>query len=141
MVSPSTSDKDRRRFHRYPIPAQIRYAPREFGDNVPSDLWEGALVNISRSGAALKVMHRLGPGGVVEISIIKDNPPRCVSVTGKVVRCEPLPGLHLLSPEGTARRCYLVAVEFNRVLEIEELASLRESLKMDATLVEGEKRK
>jgi len=138
-MSSSEAEKDRRRHRRIPISADVRYAPRQFGSDTPSDLWEGLLVNISCSGAAIRVQHKLRRGGVLELSFIQTNPLRCLDVVGKVVRCEPLPGLHPLTPDGTARQCHLVAIEFTRLLDVEELAMLRESSPMDATVVEGSK--
>jgi len=139
-VSTGGEEKDRRRFRRYEISLPIRYAPRQYQSDVPPDLWEGTLVNISRSGAAIKLMHRLRRGGTLEISFIQHNPPRCVSVVGKVIRSELLPGLHALTLDGTARGAHLAAVEFARVLDIEELATLREAPALDATVVEKSKK-
>jgi hypothetical protein len=78
-------------------------------------------------------------GGVLEISFIKNNHLRCVSVSGKVVRCELLGGLHSLSPDATARPCHLVAIEFTRLLDVEEIAMLRDVQTLDATVVEKAK--
>jgi len=114
----------------------VRYAPRQLGSHVPPDLWEGRTLNVSRSGAALELAHRLRQDGMVELTLIQPNPPRCVSVVGKVVRCDPIPGSHSRDPNTTPRSCYLVAVEFTRTLDIEELTLLRESQPPDVTEIE-----
>lgn len=124
-----------------PILAVVRYAPRQFGSNVPPDLWEGKTINISRSGAALELPHILRRGGLVELSLIKSDPPRCVSVVGEVVRCERIPGGESIDTDGSPRARYLTGVEFTRTLEIEELSVLRESHPLEATEVERRKSK
>lgn len=140
-MSPSKSKKEKRRFQRIVVSVSVRYAPRQFGSNVPPDLWEGRTLNVSRSGAALELSHMLRRGGMVELTMIQSNPPRCVSAVGEVVRCEQIPGVHSIRPDGTGHTCYLVAVEFTRTLEIEELALLRESAPLDATEIEHRKNK
>jgi hypothetical protein len=115
----------------------VRYAPRQFGSNVPPDLWEGRTINISRSGAALELPHRLRDGGMVELTLIQSNPPRCVNIVGEVVRCARIPGISGTGTDGTpGGPLYMVAVQFQRILKIEELAMLRESRPLDATEVE-----
>ena len=138
-MSAAEQEKDRRRFRRLSFSAHVRYAPRQYGSDTPPDLWEGSLVNISRSGAAIKVLHRLRRGGVLEISFIKNNPLRCVSVIGKVIRCEPMSGLHSFSPDGTSRPCHFVAIEFSRLMDVEEIAMLRDAQALDATVAEKSK--
>jgi hypothetical protein len=119
---------ERRKHKRIDVKFAVRYAPRQFGSDVPPDLWEAQAVNISQSGAALKLPHRLRATGQVELSLMNHNPPRCISVIGEVVRSERLHGVDMKDAEGQARPAYLVAVEFTRLLEINELAMLRDTL-------------
>jgi hypothetical protein len=133
--------KDKRRFRRMPVLAVVRYAPRQFGSNVPPDLWEGKTLDISRSGAALDLPHILRCGGMVELSLIKSDPPRCVSVVGEVIRCDRIPGGDTTDADGSARARYLVGVNFTRTLEIEELSVLRETHRLDSTEVESRQHK
>jgi hypothetical protein len=115
----------------------VRYAPRQFGSDVPPDLWEGKTLDISRSGSALELPHRLRAGGMVELTVIQTNPPRCVNVVGEVVRCKQIPGRRVPHADGSpGGSLYAVAVQFTRVLEIDELATLRESCPLDATEIE-----
>jgi hypothetical protein len=139
MVTQPRSDTERRAYRRIPLSASVRYAPRQFADDVPPDLWEGRIINISRSGAAFKISTPLRDGGLVELSIIQANPPRCVSVVGKVVRCESMLEMDLTNPEGEPHRCHRVAVEFTRTLDIEEIALLRDTSTMAATVAASRK--
>lgn len=133
-------ESERRQFKRISVKALVRYAPRQYGSDVPPDLWEGQTINVSRSGAALNLPHRLRRGGAIEMSLIQSNPPRCVMVVGRVVRCERIPGGDRLEADGSTHPRYLVAVKFDRVLDIEELALLRESAAPEATEVERRKK-
>ena len=119
---------ERRKHKRIAVKFSVRYAPRQFGSDVPPDLWEAQAVNVSQSGAALKLPHRLRPTGQVELSLMNHNPPRCISIIGEVVRSERLHGVEMRDAEGEERPAYLVAVEFTRLLEINELAMLRDAL-------------
>lgn len=124
-MSTEKDPKEQRRYRRILVSASVRYAPRQFGSNIPPDLWEGRVVNISRSGAALKLSQRLHSGGLVEMAIIQSDPPRCLGVVGKVIRCEPMLEIDSADPNKTPLTCYLVAVEFTRTLDLEELSQLR----------------
>jgi len=139
MATQPRSETERRQYRRIPLSASVRYAPRQFADDVPPDLWEGRIINISRSGAAFKISTPLRAGGLVELSVIQANPPRCVSMLGKVVRCESMLEMDLTNPEGEPHRCHRVAVEFTRTLEIEEIALLRDTAPMAATVATSRK--
>jgi len=134
-VSDKKSKKERRQFRRIPLFVMVRYAPRQFGSNVPPDLWEGETQNISRSGAALKLPHRLRRGGRIELTFINGDPPRSISVVGDIVHCRRIPGAEIKADDGTPLPLYLVGVKFSRTLDLEELAMLRGQDSLDATEV------
>lgn len=110
-----------------PIPVVVRYAPRQYASEVPPDLWEGLTVDISRNGVAFELYRGLRHGGAIELSLIRFNPPHCVSVVGKVVHCRRIPGGDSVGADGTLRARYRAGVEFNHLLKTEDLVSLEES--------------
>ena len=136
-MSAASSQQDRRRRLRIPLAAVVRYAPRQLAASVPHELWEGLLINISQSGALMRLQHRLGLQGLVELTFIQASPPRCVSIVGKVVRCEIQPATERKDYAGTIALDHLVAVEFTRSLDPEEIALLRERSSLDATVAES----
>jgi hypothetical protein len=123
--------EERRRHPRVPIVLMVRYAPRQYGPDTPPELLVGQTVNISRMGVALEISHRLRLGGLIEMSLIQQNPLGCVDVVGRVAWCQPqhYPGSD--DAESPPLR-YLVGVEFSRLLSIRELRTLHESALLDA---------
>jgi hypothetical protein len=139
-MSTGRAGTERRRFRRIALRVTVRYAPRQFGENVPPDLYEGKTVDISRSGVALEIPHRLRLGGTVELALIQQDPPRCISVTGDVVRCSAIPGSRSVDGEGMSHHGFLVAINFSRILEISEISNLHDAGPLDSTEVQEMKK-
>ena len=136
-MSTESKPPERRRFRRIAMRVAVRYAPRQYGSDVPPDLWEAHTVDISRSGVALEIVHRLRRGGTVELTFIQNSPPRCINVVGEVVRCERIPGASAVGTDGSpGGPVYRVAIQFSRILDMEEIALLRGDQPLDATQVE-----
>jgi hypothetical protein len=114
---------ERRQFPRLKVNATVRYAPRELADKVPVDLWEGATMNLSRTGAAVELAHSLHHGGAVEMFFMKSDPPRCISVVGRVVHSDRQPRDADTSRANSDNPCYLTGLEFTRLLNSDEIAS------------------
>jgi hypothetical protein len=123
--------EERRRYPRVWIALPVRYAPRQYALDVPPELHEAKTVNISRSGMALEVSHRLHRGGLIELAILQNNPPGCVDVVGTVTRCEPLHSSDASLPDLNPPR-YVVAVKFTRLLSLRELRTLHQTAMLEA---------
>jgi len=117
---------ERRRFPRIRISLVVRYAPRQYGIDVPPDLWVGRTLNISRSGAMLELYHPLVGGGLLEMSLIQSNPLGCVDIVGRVNRCDLAPPLESSELQDNRRTRFRVAVDFTRALALRELRVLHE---------------
>lgn len=133
IVTKSETATDRRKFKRIAVSVAVRYAPRQFGDDVPPDLLEGRAVNLSRMGAGVEISHKLRIGGRVELTFMQTDPPGCVSVLGEVVRASRVPGGVGVGRDGQPAPLHIVGLKFTRMLELRELAMLRGNRVLDAT--------
>jgi hypothetical protein len=120
--------KERRRFPRENLVIPVQYAPWQFASEVPPDLWQGMTIDISLTGVALALIHRLRRGGIIEMYFLPCDPTHCIEIVGHVVRSHPMPPQDTVGSESKQSH-YFAGIEFNRLLVKKELELLLQKCK------------